>query len=52
MIKKKGKNRKTKILYKKKYIYKCTTVWSWMSILCLSLDYCNIYTISENNNAL
>jgi hypothetical protein len=29
-----------------------TTILSWMSILCLSLDYCNIYTFSENNNAL
>ena len=43
MIKKKGKDRKTKIIYKKMY----TTVLSWMSILCLSLDYCNIYTVSE-----
>ena len=24
-----------------------TTILSWMSILCLSLDYCDIYTSSE-----
>ena len=41
MIKKKGKNRKTKILLKKIHIKLCGR------ILFLSIDYCNIYTISE-----
>ena len=48
MIKKKGKNRKTKNLYKNAY----TTVLSWMNLYCPSLDYYDISTISGKNDAL
>ena len=37
--------RTVKLKLYKKNTY--TAVWSWMSILFLSIDYCNIYTISE-----